>query len=146
MGHLHGFAVTTRLERIDDHGTPKLGLERWSSLYPESANLLWLLRAREPRLPGPGRYRAFLVAFTDLPLGPSSRPEVWNEETLMEASDSPSELPAARRVSSRYRLAFFVYEYRARGADRGTFVATPALPAAVHVERAGLAALAYRIH
>jgi hypothetical protein len=73
VGHLHGFAVTTRLEQIDDHGTPKLGLERWSPLYPESANLLWLLRAREPRLPGPGRYRAFLVAFTDLPVDPSLR-------------------------------------------------------------------------
>lgn len=146
IGHLHGFALTTRLERMNDDGTPKAGPERWSSLYPESANLRWLAGAREPKLPSPGHYRAFLVAFTDLPVGPSPRAEVWSEETLMEAPDAPGTLPASRRPSSRYRLAFFVYEYRARGGDTGSFIAAPTVPSAVHVENAGLLALAHRMN
>ncbi|HSO35923.1 MAG TPA: hypothetical protein VLT33_25525, partial [Labilithrix sp.] len=37
--HDHGFAVTTRLERIDDDGTPRPPSERWSSLYPDAMSL-----------------------------------------------------------------------------------------------------------
>src|SRR5699024_3554153 len=79
-GYSHGFALITRLERINEDGTPRMS-ERWSSLYPEAANLRWLERAREMTLPAAGRYRVFLVAFTDLPIGPTTRAPAWSHDT-----------------------------------------------------------------
>jgi hypothetical protein len=140
--YLHGFAVTTRLERIDEVGRPRSPSDRWSSLYPEASTLRWLERAHTMPLPLPGRYRVLLLAFTDLPIGETGRAAAWNQQTLMEAPDTPPQLPALRRASSRFRLAFFVYEYeRARGDAKGAFVPEATLSAAVHVQASGLSAL-----
>lgn len=113
----HGFAFTTRLERIDDDGSSDASPARWSDLYPEPATLRWLERASEPRLPGPGRYRAQLVAFTDLPVVAKDRPPAWDQGTLMESLDEPPPLPAQRRASTRYRLVTFAYEYESTHAS-----------------------------
>src|SRR5581483_952445 len=56
----HGFAVTTRVERIDGDGTPTTAAERWSPAYPYPATLRWLAGSAEPYLPKPGRYRVLL--------------------------------------------------------------------------------------
>src|SRR4051794_39444298 len=69
LRYMHGFAVTTRLEALNSDTTPKSRFERWSSLYPDSASLRWLTLARKIPLPRAGRYRVFLIAVTDLPLG-----------------------------------------------------------------------------
>jgi hypothetical protein len=115
LGHAHGFAVTTRLERIKDDGSP--AADRWSALYTDAAELVWLAKAREPRLPGAGRYRTRLIAFTDLPIAKGSRPPVWNAMTVMDGPDVPaSDLPATR-VPQAYRTVCFDYEYTAEDSE-----------------------------
>jgi hypothetical protein len=139
----HGFALATRLERIESDGSP--ARDRWCSLYGEASNLRWLEGARDPRLPSAGRFRVFLVAFTDLPVGRSEGAPRWNEDTLMDAPDLPAmRFPAERRVTSRFRVSAFVYEYAASSPDgQGDFIATDdRLPASTHVRGARLTALA----
>jgi hypothetical protein len=142
--YVHGFAVTTRLERVAEDGRP--AADRWSSLYPEALELVWFKEARVVTLPAPGRYRAFLVAFTDLPLGPiAHRPPRLSEETFMVAPDMPAmHFPAARRapLSSRVYVFVYVYASEAPGGD-GAFVASDPIPAAVQVERSGLSSLGF---
>jgi hypothetical protein len=143
--HDHGFAVTTRLERIDDDGTPRPLAERWLSPYPEAANLLWLTRATEPYLPGRGRYRVLLVAFTDLHFRTPGRPQRWDESTAMEGPDLPaSEIPASLRAAAGYRVGVYVYEYRAKSADGTDALLVPhaSVSARAQVERSGLSGLA----
>jgi len=107
-GNRHGFAVTTRLEQIDG--------QRWSTLYPDAATLRWLEQARTPTLPGSGRYRVFLISFTDLPLGRTSNAPIWSEETLMdwpnaESRHTFSDIEAAPRAPIDYRFGVYEYEY-----------------------------------
>jgi len=130
--YAHGFVVTTRLERVQDDGAPGEMGTRWSSSFSEAGNLLWLEGARETRLPGRGRYRVLLVAFTDLPIGATNRAQRRSEQTWMaERPDAPStELPPARRVSSDYRVGVYVYEYQSGASDReGAFVPHDEAPA-----------------
>jgi hypothetical protein len=147
VGYAHGFAVTTRLERIRDDGAPAPLAERWSARFPGATELRWLAVAREPRFDQAGRYRALLLAFTDLPLeGTGTRPPVWNAQTVMAGPELPAaEFPATRRVPSGARVILYVYEYRAASTEgEGAFVAPDdaSVPAAAHVRASGLLALA----
>ena len=123
--YAHGFAVTTRLEGVRDDGAAAPHDARWSWRYPEAATLLWLEGAREPRLPGVGRYRVLLVAVTDLPIGPTHLATPRSELTWMTERPAPpsSELTAERRAAPGYRVGTYVYEYQAEKADGlGAFV------------------------
>ena len=119
LAYLHGFAATTRLEALNDDATPKTQSERWSSLYPDAAHLRWLTLARTIPLPHPGRYRAFLIAVTDLPLGSSPLAPIWSEDTVMDGPgvstdrSPPSGIGASRDLSG-YRLGVYVYQYERR--------------------------------
>ena len=109
----HGFAVTTRLERIDEDGTPKSLVERWLPQYPEAASLRWLTGSAETYLPRPGRYRVLLVAFTDLHVPLQGGPQRWDQGTAMEGPSLPStELPARRRVRAGHRVGVGGYGIR----------------------------------
>jgi hypothetical protein len=108
----HGFAVTTRLERASGNADSRA--ERWSAVYPEPASLRWLTFAQTPPLPDRDRYRAFLIAFTDLPMPNGSTAPIWDEQTLMDGPGAPhyrhlAAEAAERPISCRYR--FGVYEY-----------------------------------
>ena len=98
----HGFAVTTRLERID------AGAPRWPSVYPEPVELRWLERAK-PEVAG--HYRALLVAFTDLPAPSAPNAPIWDATTLMETGNPPGPLPTGRVAASTFRVRTFVYDY-----------------------------------
>ena len=116
LEYRHGFAATTRLEALNDDAAPKPQSERWSSLYPEAASLRWLMLARKMPLPHPGRYRVFLIAVTDLPLGSSVNAPIWNEDTVMDGPgvSSQASSPVAIRGSrdlSGYRVGVYVYQY-----------------------------------
>jgi hypothetical protein len=143
----HGFAVTTRLERIDDDAAPKPVAERWTSLYPAASTLRWLDAARAPRLPAPGRYRVLLIAFSDLPTGAAGHAPRWDAQTVMAGPQipdlQPMQLARERRVTLEYRIGVHVYEYELDGSDeRGAFVPRDErLPAMVHARRSGLLAL-----
>ena len=110
----HGFAITTRLEQLNRPLWPNPA--RWSSLYPLPADLRWLSFAQQPILPGSGEYRAFLIAFTDLPMATVGAAPIWNEETLMAGPDAPDRpsLPQEveqRRLAPNHRLGVYEYLY-----------------------------------
>jgi len=116
LEYRHGFAATTRLEALYDDTTPKPPSERWSTLYPEAATLRWLTLARRVPLPHPGRYRVFLIAVTDLPLGSTAIAPVWDENTVMDGpgvgADERSRVATGGSTDlSSYRLAVYVYQY-----------------------------------
>lgn len=111
----HGFAVTTRLERLPESPTPR-AFERWSSMYVDAANLRWLELAHTTPLPRPGHYRVLLLSYTDLPVTPSDIAPSWNEHTLMDWPSAPERRSAAdcrlaRRKTPHYRFGIFEYEY-----------------------------------
>jgi hypothetical protein len=118
LEYRHGFAATRleAVEAVNDDATPKPQAERWSSLYPDAANLRWLTLARKMPLPRPGRYRVFLIAVTDLPLGSSAIAPIWNEDTVMDGPGvgpkerSPRALGGSRELSG-YRLGVYLYQY-----------------------------------
>jgi hypothetical protein len=138
---VHGFAIVTRLERIESDGSA--ARDRWSALYAEPSTLRWLEGARDPQLPREGRFRVFLVAFSDLPFEGAYAPR-WNEQTLMDAPGLPTmRFPLERAATASFRMRAFVYEYAAGPSDEpGTFLASDdALSAAAHVRGARLMAL-----
>jgi hypothetical protein len=140
----HGFAVTTRLEQTDDGGTPTLPVDRWPAEYADAVNLLWITRCQSPYLHRRGRYRALLVAFTDLHVRIPGRPLRFDETTAMDGPGLPANaIPSRRRVPAGYRVGVYIYEYEAESArDNGTFLWQDASvsPAEI-IERAGLSAL-----
>jgi hypothetical protein len=114
----HGFAVTTRLEKMEPGGGRLPAEQRWSTLYPDPITLSWLRDVRRPRLPGSGRYRAYLIAFSDLHVRERGHAPRLDLTTLMETNDrSVTEFPAARRVPSTYRFGAYLYAYAASGDD-----------------------------
>jgi hypothetical protein len=139
----HGFAVTTRLEQTDDGGTPALSVDRWPVGYADAVNLRWLTRCESPYLPRQGRYRALLVAFTDLHVRVPGRPLRFDETTAMDGPGLPTAIPSGRRVPAGYRVGVYIYEYEAESArDNGTFLSRDANVApAEHIHRASLSAL-----
>ncbi len=123
-------------------------IERWSSLYPDAANLRWLTLARKMPLPHPGRYRVFLIAVTDLPLESSAIAPIWNEDTVMDGPgvSSQESVPIAIRGSrdlSGYRVGVYVYQYeREEDEAQGQSSASGAAwSAAAQLRAAGLSRL-----
>ena len=148
LRYRHGFAATTRLEALTEDAAPKPQSERWSSLYPDAANLRWLTFARKMLLPHPGRYRVFLIAVTDLPLGSSVIAPIWNEDTVMDGPGVSTQegLPVAVRGSrdlSGYRVGVYVYQYeRQENQAQGQSSASGAAwSAAAQLQAAGLSRL-----
>jgi hypothetical protein len=141
--HEHGFAVTTRLERIDESAAP--AGDRWMVQYPRAATLRWLGESGEAYLPKRGRYRALLVAFTDLHDPVPGRPRRWDETTAMAGASLPSEVPPSR-PGPGFRLGVYVYEYESTkdGLEgEGFFVRSdPERAATVHLRQSGLSSLA----
>jgi hypothetical protein len=130
-GFVHGFAVSTRLEELDAEAKVPES-DRWVSLYPEPANLFWLSEATVVRLPRPAQYQVLLLAFTDLPVGPTSIAPVWGRDTVMAGPEVPEtlsevDLPPARYLRSG-RLGVYVYVYEKRpGGDEGQLLSAEAL-------------------
>jgi hypothetical protein len=55
-----------------------------------------------------------LIAFTDLPIGPTDHAFLWNERTVMNGPNLPAmDLPASRHTSPNYRIRVYSYEYTA---------------------------------
>jgi hypothetical protein len=114
IGNSHGFAVTTRLERVGSDTQAELS-ERWSTVYPDAVSLRWLEQARTPPLPGPGRYRVFLLSYSDLPIGRAASAPIWNEETVMDWPNAEQRRSFRQSGSPRpvagYRFGVYEYDY-----------------------------------
>jgi hypothetical protein len=142
---VHGFAVTTRAEQINDDGTPKPPPERWSLGLPSSQGLSWPDYLKRIVFPVRGLYRQFLICYTDLPLtqGDSAPGNIDDGERWIAGglADYSSELES-RRNTSAYHLAVYVYEFSSKTVDRpAPFVpnSDTTIPAQEHFRSSGLA-------
>lgn len=75
---LSGFVLATRIEKINEDGTPKPGDERWVSEPSYDKDGLWALLKRLV-MPSKGYFRIILFVVTDQPLkldGSSTKPEM----------------------------------------------------------------------
>lgn len=137
VGYAHGFAVTTRLERIDADARPAGA--RWDPLYDEASSLEWLKNDSSPRVSAPGRYRLTLVAFTDLPPREAHAAPRWNEGTWMDGPDAiDRRIPGAKHAGRGYQVRVYVYEYATKPGEVETAPAAAVVGAEEEVERAGL--------
>jgi len=104
--------------------------------------------ARKVPLPHPGRYRVFLIAVTDLPLGSSAIAPIWNEDTVMDGPglENQKSSPSAMgpKDLSGYKLGVYVYEYERQEAQIQGEFSSNALErsATAQLRAAGLAHLA----
>ncbi len=136
-----GFAMVTRLERIDEDGRPLQGTIRFAA--PE-ARPDWSLGSYLSRLfyAPPGYYRQIVFAATDQPydrdnLAPApSREEL---DVMLEEADVTA-LPEAmleRPYTRSHRLHALIYEFEKGEADRDVRQTTR-LSGAAHVRAAGI--------
>jgi len=138
--HDHGFAVTTRLERVDQ-ALRIDDRERWTSRYRDAANLKWLTQARALPLPKSGHYRVLLIAFTDLPIGPTSIAPRWREETMMDGPGAPESFSAREsaipaRLPRDYQFGIYEYEYQWNDGEARALLRTATPLAAAELPRA----------
>ena len=136
-----GFAMVTRLERIDENGRPLEGAERFA---PPEARSSWSLGSYLQRLfyAPPGYYRQIVFAATDQPyerdnLAPAPTREELDE---MMADADTEQLPDAmveRPFSSAHRLHALIYEFEKGQADEDVRQITR-LGGAAHMQAAGI--------
>lgn len=118
LGWRHGFALVTQVEGVDAQG--QAAPDRWDASDREPPTLRWLAGARQPRFSYPGRYRALLLSFTDLPVPARGTADPWDEGTVMEGPGipvgmGPGDLPRHRRVMKTFGWMLFTYEYEPEG-------------------------------
>lgn len=136
-----GFAMVTRLERIDEDGRPLEGPLRFA---PPEARPNWSLGSYIARLfyAPPGYYRQIVFAATEKPyerdeLAPAPTREELDE--MLERADV-SALPEAmleRPFTRTHRLHALIYEFEKGEADRDVRQVSR-LAGAAHVRAAGI--------
>lgn len=138
-----GFAMVTRLERIDADGRPLEGAERFA---PPEANPDWSLGSYIQRLFGapPGYYRQIVFAATDQPFDrdnlapPPTREELDEMLTDADVQVLPDAL-LERPFTPGHRLYALIYEFEKGEAREQVVQLNPArLRAVTHIKQAGI--------
>ncbi len=146
-GYLHigcsGFAMVTRMERIDEDGRPMAGAERYA---PPERSESWSLSSYVARLffAPPGYYRQIVFAATDRPYDPDNLADAPTREALdtMMARADVTALPETmldRPFSRRHQLHALIYEFEKSPGDRNVAQLIPSrLQGPQHIEQAGI--------
>ena len=137
-----GFAMATRMEQIQEDGTPVDDALRWSTEVPPRKikslgdYLRALLSAPE------GFYRVIVFTFTDRPVATSSV-QVSEADALAWGSDGGDRLPdsvASQPFTRQHRCLVLVYEFQKVAGSEPTPHPDGAPPASVHLQRSGISA------
>jgi hypothetical protein len=134
-----GVALVTRLERINDDGSPVVGPQRWSVIaeHPGStADLINFLRGLF--FIDPGHYRVIVFILQDLPFSQSSR-TISKEEASAWLTSGFNILPssiAERPFTPGGHCTVLVYEFASDGST--VHVITSGLTGKQHLEKAGV--------
>lgn len=139
----HGFALATRIEQINDDGTPKMPPARFA-LEPEQVSVFRPMDYLKALLNGvPGYYRVIVFILTDTPFQASGAPTTEAQATAWVSSGvnvlprTIGDLPFTRDVN----CTALVYEFmRKPGADSdATEFAMPGhLDAMTHLVKSGI--------
>lgn len=138
-----GFAMVTRLERIDETGRPMEGALRYA---PPEQSEPWSLASYISRLffAPPGHYRQIVFAATDRPYDPNqlAPAPTRNELEAMMARADATALPEEmleRPFSRRHELHALVYEFRKGPAERDVLQVLPSrLRGTTHIQQSGI--------
>lgn len=146
-GYLHigcsGFAMVTRMERIDEDGRPMAGAERYA---PPERSESWSLSSYVARLffAPPGYYRQIVFAATDRPYDPDNLADAPTREaldTMMARADVTAlpEIMLDRPFSRRHQLHALIYEFEKSPGDQNVAQLIPSrLQGPQHIEQAGI--------
>jgi hypothetical protein len=139
--HRDGYAAITRLEQIDETGSPLKGSARFTKDAAESASLLYNFIKRLVSLPE-GRFR-LLVFFV------SADPVAMNYTSMQlslkdadrwvgEGCDSlPAQL-ASIQITNRHRVFLRVYEFASKGGASHLVGKSDSIPLSQHLSALGL--------
>ena len=138
-----GFAMVTRLERIDADGNPVEGAMRFA---PPEAKPNWSVGSYISRLFGapPGKYRQIVFAATDKPYDEENLAAAPTREDLdtMLAEADVQQLPDAmldRPFGPGHRLHALIYEFEKGQAEREVSQVRPSLiGGAAHIQSTGI--------
>jgi hypothetical protein len=142
--HINGFAVMTRLERIDSDGRP-INDNRFSQDFyrPHATSLLQLLKAALVALPS-GRYRAFAFYVTleaeEAPRKPDMPGSLEIANSLfVSGARTPMTFPILNSIRRNYTCVAYVYEFQRSSSDQPPqFVTNSSQTALQHLQAAGL--------
>jgi hypothetical protein len=134
-----GFALVTRLEQINDDGTPKSGAARWAAEPPRQiAGIRDYMRALFSA-PG-GRFRVVVFLVTDEPVG-GGTPAPARAEAVGWLREGALSLPpeiAAQPLGDAHQAYAYIYEFEKQGDAEARFLAESRLTAQAHLNAAGL--------
>ncbi len=136
-----GFAIVTRIEQINDDGTPKSGDERWSA-SPGLAGARELVKyLRGLFTTRVGRYRTIVFVITPVPFSLSDA-VVSREEMDNFIAEGFNILPtsvAALPFAPGFACTALIYEFEARENQQiANLIAPSQLLGRMHLERAGV--------
>jgi hypothetical protein len=137
-----GFALVTRLEKINEDGSPKPEEMRWvrgeekQQIFSISDYLKQLFTAN------PGYYRIIVFIVTSKPFSQDGKQTVSREEAMNWLNDGNNELSeeiAAKKFTSKHKCTALVYQFeRPNSAKQETVLVTPSpVPALYQLKRSG---------
>lgn len=134
-----GFAIASRIEQINEDGTPSSN--RWSLDVPsmEEVSIKAYLRAlfKAPR----GHYRVIVFIVTPHPFsqGNTELSASGAAELVSKGTDALPEAIGNREYSSNYKCTALIYEFKGTG-QKAKFVQPSEITSQMHLQNAGLLA------
>jgi hypothetical protein len=136
-----GFAMVTRIEQIDDDGSPRPPPDRWSTEVPGMTEFSLGAYLRALFLAARGRYRVIVLVATDAPF-PQHRETITAETAESWLVEGANVLPrevAEAPFPSDGRVTALIYELeRVDTAERPELVVPSRLQGRDHLRRAGI--------
>lgn len=136
---LNGFALITRIERIDVDGRPFTDDNRWIIGFRPMETFSLASYIKALFIATPGHYRVIVFAITDRPFAPSSKKadsKEFSELLLSGQNTLPKEI-AKLQYSSMYRCTALIYEFIQKATTKTPSYVYPSnLTGKLHLTRA----------
>lgn len=139
-----GFALVTRIEQINDDGTPRGGSQRWSLEAPSLKEFSFSAYLRAVFLAPPGYYRVIVFFVTPHTIVPSQSPVRQPDiDTWSRGGGNEVPPPMAGEVFSREgdpcTITIYIYEFKRRTeSDHPVFLNPGRISGHTHLVAAGL--------
>jgi hypothetical protein len=136
-----GFALATRIEQINDDGTPKAGIQRWSIEVPRLARLSFTDYIHALFYAPPGYYRVIVFLITPHAFVQREEPvtaEQANHWAVEGGNLLPSSIASQHFSTEAYNCTAIIYEFARRTeSDEPKILAPGRLQGRIHLEKAG---------